>query len=63
MPFKVTPSYCINLDGFDDLMIYGNSIRRFLKIIGCENALCIEENVYPNIVKVFYSKMLISATR
>lgn len=63
MSHQVTTFYYVELDAFDDLIISGSSIRSFLEAAGWANALTIEENVYPNLVRVFYSNMEISASR
>ena len=36
------------MDSFDELYICGRSVKRLFGIVGWENALSIEENVYPN---------------
>lgn len=57
MSRQVTTVYYVELDAFDDLIISGSSIRSLLEAAGWANALTIEENVYPNLVWVFYSNM------
>lgn len=63
MSRQVTTFYYVELDAFDDLIISAGSIRSLLEAAGWANALTIEENVYPNLVRVFYSNMEISASR
>uniref|UniRef100_A0A1S8ACF9 Putative plant transposon protein domain-containing protein n=1 Tax=Citrus limon TaxID=2708 RepID=A0A1S8ACF9_CITLI len=57
----VTPSYYTDIDDFADITICGRTIR---DILGpWEVALSIEENIYDNLVRVFYSNMELSTTR
>ena len=57
----VTSYFCPNIALFDDIFICGDSIRDIL--VQWEVALSIDENVYENLVRVFYSNMDLSATR
>lgn len=53
MGCKVIDSY------YEELVIYGRSVKGMLE--PWEVALSIEERVYPNLVRVFYWNMEISA--
>ena len=57
----VTSSFCTDIALFDDIFICGHSIRDIL--VQWEEALSIDENVYENLVRVFYSNIELSATR
>lgn len=63
MPRPVISSWYVDMDGFDELSICGKSVKRLLEIVGWKNALSIEDNVYPNLIRAFYSNMKISASR
>lgn len=39
------------------MVVYDKTIRYLLEFRGWKNALVVEECVYPNLVKVFYSNM------
>lgn len=39
------------------MVIYDKTIRYLLEFRGSKNSLVVEECVYPNLVKVFYSNM------
>lgn len=57
----VIPSYYTDIDDFADITICGRTIR---DILGpWEVALSIEENIYDNLVRVFYSNMELSTAR
>lgn len=61
MGHKVIDSYYVNLDDFEELVLYGKSIKDVLE--SWEVALDIEKRVYLNLVKVFYFNMELSSTR
>lgn len=39
------PSYFVELDDFNELSFCGRSIRRLLKLVGCDSMLSIEEKM------------------
>ena len=61
MTRKVIDSYYVDLEDFGELVVCGRSVRKML--LSWEPALDLDEQVYPNLVNVFYSNMKISATR
>ena len=58
---KVINSYYVDLDDFVELIVYGRSVRDMS--LPSELALDIDERIYPNLVRVFYSNMEIFANR
>ena len=62
MPRLVISSWYVGMDSFDELSICGKSVKRLLEIVGWNNALSIEDNVYPNLIRVFYLNMKIFAS-
>ena len=58
---KVLDSFYIESDDFSTLVVCGRSIRDMLQ--PWESAIDFDDRVYPNLVRVFYSNMEISATR
>ena len=54
----VTPSFYIDIDNFTDITICGRTLPQMLR--QWDEALGIEERVYENLVRVFYSNMEIS---
>ena len=58
---SVTPSFPINIDEFLDITICGSTITQILR--HWNETLGIEEHVYENLVRVFYSNMDLSTTR
>lgn len=63
MPQHVIFFYSINMDSFDELSICDKSVKRLLEILSLENSLSIEENVYANLVRIFYSNIENSSSR
>ncbi|KAH9697929.1 hypothetical protein KPL71_023812 [Citrus sinensis] len=61
MTGKVTDSFFIDLVDFEELVVCSSNVKEMLA--SWENALNIEEKVYPNLVRNFYSNMDLSATR
>lgn len=61
MPHIVLPSVFVNMDNMNHLSISGSCLREMLEHIDWSNVLNVEENLYSNLVKVFYSNMDISA--
>ena len=57
----VTPSFSLNILEFSDITICGHSITQFLS--HWKEALSIEEPIYENLVRIFYSNMELSSTR
>ena len=57
----VTPSFYIDIDEFSDITICGNTIVQLLR--QWDKTLSIEERVYENLIRVFYSNMDLSSTR
>ena len=49
------------IEHFTELFVYGRSVRNMLQ--PWESAIDFDDRVYPNLVRVFYSNMEISATR
>ena len=58
---SVTPSFSLNITEFSDITICGHSITQLLS--HWKEALSIEEPIYENLVRVFYSNMEISSSR
>ena len=58
---KLTDSFFLNLNDFEELVVCSNNVKEML--VQWENALNLEEKVYPNLVRIFYSNMELSATR
>lgn len=56
----VFSSYYVEIVCMTSLKICNKNLKELLERVGWHNALNIEENVYPNSVKVFYSTMDIS---
>lgn len=56
---SVLPSYFIKFDQLENLSIYSKTLRSLLDDISWKNVLVLKERVYPNLVLVFYSNMLI----
>ena len=54
---EVLPTFFILPDWLHSLSISNRNLFQLLEEVGWINALMIEENVYPNLVKVFYSNM------
>ena len=61
MTRKVTDSFFVDLVDFEELVVCSSNVKEMLA--SRENALNIEEKVYPNLVRIFYSNMDLSATR
>lgn len=61
MSRTVIDSYYVDLDNFEELIVYGISVKDML--LPCESALDINKRVYLNLVHVFYSNMKISVNR
>lgn len=61
MDRKVIDSYYMYLDDFEELVVFGKSVKEMLE--SWEDALSIEERVCPNLVRVFYSNMELSPSR
>lgn len=59
----VITHFYIELDFLRTLMISIRNLVQLLEKIGLINAMVIEENVYPNLAKVFYSNMDTSAEK
>ena len=57
----VTPSFSLNISEFSDITICGHSITHMLS--HWNQALSIEEPIYENLVRVFYSNIEFSSTR
>lgn len=55
-------SYFVNLDFLDHLAICDKTLRDLVEAMGWANLLTLREPIYPSLVKVFYSNMLISDT-
>ncbi|KAH9649211.1 hypothetical protein KPL70_025897 [Citrus sinensis] len=58
---KVLDSFFVDIDDFRNLVVCGRSIRDMLQ--PWEPAIDLDDRVYPNLVRVFYSNMEISDTR
>ena len=58
---SVTPSFSLNITEFSDITICGHSITHMLS--HWKEALSLEEPIYENLVRVFYSNMELSSTR
>ncbi|KAH9791791.1 homogentisate geranylgeranyltransferase [Citrus sinensis] len=58
---KVLDSYYVDIEDFRTLIVRGRSVRDMLQ--RWESAIDFDDRVYPNLVRVFYSNMEISATR
>lgn len=58
----IISSYFVELKAFNELSIYGRRIRRLLELVRWDNMLSIKDMVYPNLVKVLYSNMELSAS-
>ena len=59
--FTVTPSFYINIDDFFDITICGKTLTQMLK--QWDETLGIEERVYENLVRAFYSNIEILVNR
>ncbi|KAH9668399.1 hypothetical protein KPL70_021401 [Citrus sinensis] len=57
----VTPSFSLNILEFSDITVCGHSITQMLS--HWKQALSIEEPIYENLVRVFYSNIEFSSTR
>ena len=57
MTRKVLDTFYILLDWLRSLSISNRNLLQLLEEVGWINALTINENVYPDLVKVFYSNM------
>lgn len=57
MPRTVLPSYFVIMDCMDRLSTCNKKRRELLDGVGWPNALNVKENVYYNLVKVFYSNI------
>ena len=57
----VTPSFSLNITEFSDITICGRTITQLLS--HWNEALSIEEPIYENLVRVFYSNIEFSSTR
>ncbi|KAH9685791.1 hypothetical protein KPL70_014095 [Citrus sinensis] len=57
---KVLDSFFVDIDDFRNLVVCGRSIRDMLQ--PWEAAIDLDDRVYPNLVRVFYSHMEISDT-
>lgn len=55
-------SYFVNLHFLDHLAICDKTLRDLVEAMGWTNLLTLREPIYPSLVKVFYSNMLISDT-
>lgn len=62
MSHTVITSYFTDLNAFDHLFICDRSFKEMLELVGWESVLSIEEYVYPNLVKAFYSNIELSVT-
>ena len=58
---KVLDSYFVYIEDFKTLIVCGRSVRDMLH--PWESAIDFDDQVYPNLVRVFYSNMKISETR
>ena len=58
---KVLDSYYVDIEDFTTLIVCGRSVRDMLQ--PWESAIDFDDQVYPNLVRVFYSNMEISTTR
>ncbi|KAH9724959.1 hypothetical protein KPL70_007685 [Citrus sinensis] len=58
---KVIDSYYVDFEDFKELVVCGRSVRNML--LPSESALDFDDRVYPNLIRVFYSNIAISATR
>ena len=58
---KVLNSYYVDIEDFKELIVCGKSVRNMLQ--PWESAIDFDDQVYPNLVRVFYLNMKISATR
>ena len=63
MTRKVLDTFYIVPDWLRSLSISNRNLLQLLEEVGWINALTINENVYPNLVKVFYSNMDTSAEK
>lgn len=63
MSRSVLDSYFVNLDNLENLSIRRRTLKTLLENMGLINALIMRENVYPNLVTMFYSNMDISESR
>ena len=61
MEKAVTPSFYIDIDEFSDITTCGRTIPQVLK--NWDEALSVEERVYENLVRVFYSYMELLVTQ
>lgn len=57
----ITPSYYTDINDFADIIVYGRTISQMLG--QWDVALSIEERVYENLVRVFYSNIELSVTQ
>lgn len=62
MSHTVITSYFTDLNAFDHLSICDRSFKKMLELVGWESVLSIDEYVYPNLVKAFYSNIELSVT-
>ena len=58
---KVLDSYYVDIEDFNELIVWGRTVRDMLQ--PWESTIDFDDRVYPNLVCVFYSNMEISATR
>lgn len=58
---KDTDSFYVDLDDFEELVVCSSNIKKLLE--PWEKALSIEEKVYQNLVRIFYSNMELSAIK
>ena len=63
MTREVLPIFFVLPDCLHSLSIRNRNLFQLLEDVGWINALVIEENVYPDLVKVFYSNMDTSAEK
>ncbi|KAH9705438.1 hypothetical protein KPL70_011874 [Citrus sinensis] len=57
---KVVDSFYVDIEDFRTLIVCGRSVRNILQ--PWESAIDFDDRVYPNLVRVFYSNIEISAT-
>lgn len=58
---SVVTLYFVNIDNFENLAIYDKSLSNLLVDMGWTNALVLRKPYFMNLIKVFYSSMLISS--
>ena len=56
----ITPSFSLNISEFSDISVCGHSITQMVS--HWKQALCIDEPIYENLVRVFYSNIDFSST-